>query len=163
MLPHPGGIIHYLRELLCLILRTCCLRFTISNSCQAACCASTIRTTRQPMQKLENYNASKLVVTNMEHIPGKQIRKHYGLVSGSVVRSRNIFADWVAGLKSIIGGELGVYTSLLNKSREEAIARMMQQAEFLGANAVTNVRFSTSSVSANAAEIYVYGTAVSVE
>jgi uncharacterized protein YbjQ (UPF0145 family) len=115
------------------------------------------------MKKLENYGNTPLTVTNMETVPNKEVKKHYGLVSGSVVRSRNIFADWMAGLKSIIGGELGVYTTLLNKSRHEAIERMLQQAEFMGANAVTNVRFSTSSVSANAAEIYVYGTAVYVE
>jgi uncharacterized protein YbjQ (UPF0145 family) len=111
----------------------------------------------------ERFHNSKLTITNMEEIPGKKIKHHYGLVSGSIVRSRNMFADWAAGVKSIIGGELGMYTTLLNKTRNEAIQRMIAQAEFMGANAVTNVRFSTSSVAVGAAEIYVYGTAVFVE
>ena len=102
-------------------------------------------------------------ITNLEEIPGKKIKHHYGLVSGSIVRSRNIFADWAAGFKSIIGGELPMYTRLLTTSRNEAIQRMIIQAEFMGANAVTNVRFSTSDVAQGAAEIYVYGTAVFVE
>jgi uncharacterized protein YbjQ (UPF0145 family) len=102
-------------------------------------------------------------ITNLEEIPGKKIKHHYGLVSGSVVRSRNIFADWAAGFKSIIGGELPMYTRLLNTTRNEAIQRMIAQAEFMGANAVTNVRFSTSDVAQGAAEIYVYGTAVFVD
>ena len=102
-------------------------------------------------------------LTNLEEIPGKKIKHHYGLVSGSIVRSRNIFADWAAGFKSIIGGELPMYTRLLNTTRNEAIQRMIAQAEFMGANAVTNVRFSTSDVAQGAAEIYVYGTAVFVE
>jgi uncharacterized protein YbjQ (UPF0145 family) len=111
----------------------------------------------------ENYTNNSVMITNLEEIPGKRIKQHYGLVSGSIVRSRNMFVDMGAGLKSLIGGELGGYTTLLNKTRHEAIQRMVAQAEYMGANAITNVRFSTSSVAANAAEIYVYGTAVTVE
>ena len=70
--------------------------------------------------------------------------------------------DILAGLKNIVGGEMRAYTELLNESRNEAISRMMQQAQALGANAVINVRFSTSSVAQGAAELYVYGTAVKV-
>ncbi len=111
----------------------------------------------------ERLHDSSLHITNLEEVPGMKVKHHYGLVSGSVVRSRNIFSDWAAGFQSIIGGELGMYTKLLNKTRNDALQRMIAQAEFMGANAVTNIRFSTSSVAAGAAEIYVYGTAVFVE
>ncbi len=104
-----------------------------------------------------------MILTTIEMVPGKQITALYGLVSGSTVRSKNVGRDFMAGLKNIFGGELKGYTELLQESREEAIHRMESQAKQLGANAVVNVRFSTSSVAAGAAEIYVYGTAVSVE
>lgn len=101
-----------------------------------------------------------MILTNIETVPHKEITEHFGLVSGSTVRAKNAVSDWLAGLKNIIGGELGNYTKLLEDSREEAIDRMIAQAEELGADAVVNVRFSTSAVAAGAAEIYVYGTAV---
>ncbi len=102
-------------------------------------------------------------LTNTEEIPGKQITAFYGVVSGSTVRAKHAGRDLMAGLKNIFGGELRGYTELLQESRDEAINRMKSQAKQLGANAVVNVRFSTSSVAAGAAEIYVYGTAVKVE
>lgn len=98
----------------------------------------------------------------MDYVPGKQVLEHYGVVNGSTVRSKHIGRDFMAGLKNIFGGELKGYTELLNESRKEAIKRMMAEAEEMGANAVLNIRFSTSSVSAGASEIYVYGTAVKV-
>jgi uncharacterized protein YbjQ (UPF0145 family) len=91
-----------------------------------------------------------------------RIYEHYGLVSGSTVRAKHIGKDLLAGFKNIVGGELRAYTELLNESRNEAISRMMQQAQSMGANAIINVRFSTSSVAQGAAELYVYGTAVKV-
>lgn len=104
-----------------------------------------------------------MIVTNIETVPGKQIVKHLGLVSGNTVRSKHAGRDIMAGLKNIFGGELRGYTELLTESREEATNRMIEQAKAIGANAVVNVRFSTSSVAAGAAELFAYGTAVVVE
>ncbi|MCF6355832.1 MAG: YbjQ family protein [Candidatus Polarisedimenticolaceae bacterium] len=104
-----------------------------------------------------------MLVTNIEIIPGKRITKHLGLVQGSSVRAKHLGRDIMAGLKNIFGGELKGYTELLQESREEAMERMIQQAEAVGANAVLNVRFSTSSVAAGAAELFAYGTAVVLE
>jgi uncharacterized protein YbjQ (UPF0145 family) len=104
-----------------------------------------------------------MILTNVETVPGYTIAEHFGLVSGSTVRAKHVGKDIMASLKNIVGGELKGYTELLNESRQEAIQRMVQQAEQMGANAVVNVRFSTSSVTQGAAELYVYGTAVRVE
>ncbi len=101
-----------------------------------------------------------MIITNIEYVPGKEISEHYGVVSGSTVRAKHAGRDIMAGIKNIFGGELRGYTELLTESREEAIERMKAQADSLGANAILNVRFSTSSVAAGAAELYVYGTAV---
>ncbi len=104
-----------------------------------------------------------MYITNIETIPGQTIVEHYGIVSGSTVRAKHAGRDFMAGLKNIFGGELKGYTELLTESREEALSRMRAQAKSMGANAIVNVRFSTSSVAAGAAELYVYGTAVSVK
>ena len=104
-----------------------------------------------------------MILTNTEEVPGKRITQFFGLVSGSTVRAKHIGRDLMAGLKNIVGGELKGYTELLHEAREEALERMQQQAESLGANAVVNVRFSTSSVAQGAAELFAYGTAVVVE
>ena len=103
-----------------------------------------------------------MIITNIESVPGKNISSHYGIVSGSTVRAKHVGRDFMAGLKNIVGGELAGYTELLQDSRKQALDRMVQQAHELGANAIINVRFSTSSVAQGAAEIYVYGTAVQV-
>ena len=104
-----------------------------------------------------------MILSNTEVVPGKQITNFFGLVSGSTVRAKHIGKDILAGFKNIIGGELKAYTELIGEARDEAIARMVQEAESLGANAVVNVRFSTSSVAQGAAELFAYGTAVTVE
>jgi len=104
-----------------------------------------------------------MLMTNIETIPGKTIRACHGVVSGSSVRSKHVGRDIMAGLKNMVGGELKGYTELLEESRAQATQRMQAQATQIGANAVVNVRFSTSSVAAGAAEIYVYGTAVTVD
>ena len=104
-----------------------------------------------------------MIISNMEIIPGKRISEHLGLVQGSTVRTKHAGRDFMASLKNIFGGELKGYTELLHDSREEAVARMKQQAQALGANAVINVRFSTSSVTVGAAELFAYGTAVVLE
>jgi uncharacterized protein YbjQ (UPF0145 family) len=104
-----------------------------------------------------------MILSNIETIPGKTIVKHLGLVNGSTVRAKHAGRDIMASLKNIFGGELKGYTELLQESREEAVNRMVAQAESIGANAVVNVRFSTSSIAAGAAELYAYGTAVVLE
>jgi len=103
-----------------------------------------------------------MLITNIEYLPNKEIVEHFGVVSGSTVRAKHMGRDIMAGLKNVFGGELVGYTELLSESRDEAIARMTIQAESMGANAILNIRFSTSSVAAGAAELYVYGTAVKV-
>jgi Uncharacterized conserved protein len=104
-----------------------------------------------------------MILTNLEYVPGKKIAKHLGLVQGSTVRSKHVGRDLVAGLKNIFGGELTAYTELLQESREEAVERMRQQASSIGANAILNIRFSTSNIAQGASEIYAYGTAVVLE
>lgn len=104
-----------------------------------------------------------MIVVNTELIPGKRITRSLGLVQGNTVRSKHFGRDIAAGLKNIVGGELKGYTELLTESRREAMQRMLAQAQQLGANAVVNVRFTASSVTQGASELYSYGTAVMVE
>ncbi|MEA1866963.1 MAG: YbjQ family protein [Thermodesulfobacteriota bacterium] len=104
-----------------------------------------------------------MIITNIETVPGKTIVEHFGLVSGSTIRAKHIGRDIMASLKNLVGGELKGYTQLLQESRNQAIDRMIEHARQMGANAIVNVRFSTSSVAQGAAELYVYGTAVRVQ
>ncbi len=104
-----------------------------------------------------------MILTNIESVPGKNIVEHFGLVSGSTVRAKHVGKDIVAALKNIVGGELKGYTELLQDSRRQATERMIEQAKQLGADAIVNVRYATSSVAQGAAELYVYGTAVRIE
>ena len=104
-----------------------------------------------------------MILTTIESVPGMKVKSHKGLVSGSTVRAKNVIQDFGAGLKNVVGGELKSYTTLLSEAREEAISRMVKQAEKLRANAIVNIRLATSSVSAGAAEVYAYGTAVEIE
>ncbi len=101
-----------------------------------------------------------MILSNIEYVPGYKIVGHFGLVSGSTVRAKHAGKDILAGFKNFVGGELKSYTELLEESRTEAIDRMCKQAENLGADAIINVRFSTSSIASGAAEVYAYGTAV---
>lgn len=102
-------------------------------------------------------------VSNVETIPGKEIVELLGLVQGSTVRAKHMGRDIMAGLKNIVGGELRGYTELLNDARNQSLQRMLEEAEKLGANAVVNVRFTTSTISQGAAELFAYGTAVRVQ
>jgi uncharacterized protein YbjQ (UPF0145 family) len=104
-----------------------------------------------------------MLLSNLEIVPGKRVMKHLGLVQGSTVRAKHVGKDLFASLKNIVGGELKAYTELLQESRDEAVARMVKQAEAIGANAVLNVRFATSSITQGAAELFAYGTAVVLE
>ncbi len=104
-----------------------------------------------------------MYVVNTEMIPGMRIVAVKGLVQGNTVRAKNVGRDIAAGFKNLVGGELKGYTELLTEARRQAVERMLSQAEELGANAVVNVRFSTSAVTQGAAELYAYGTAVVAE
>ena len=104
-----------------------------------------------------------VILTNTESVPGRRVVEAYGVVSGSTVRAKHIGRDIMAGLKNIVGGELKGYTELLGEARREAVARMVEEARSVGANAVVNVRFATSSVAQGAAELFAYGTAVRLE
>lgn len=101
-----------------------------------------------------------MIVVNTETIPGYEITEVKGLVQGNTIRAKHVGRDITASLKNLVGGELTQYTELLTESRRQALERMIQQAVQLGANAVVNVRFTTSSIAAGAAELYAYGTAV---
>lgn len=101
-----------------------------------------------------------MLIVNTETVPGRTIEKALGLVQGNTIRAKHAGRDIAASFKNLVGGELKGYTELMTESRRQAMTRMLEQAEELGANAVVNVRFSTSSVASGAAELYAYGTAV---
>ncbi len=104
-----------------------------------------------------------MLLSNMEMIPGRRIIEHLGVVEGSTVRSKHVGKDIMAGLKNITGGELKAYTELLGEARQQATDRMVEKAQRLNANAILNVRYVTTAVTAGAAEILAYGTAVVLE
>jgi len=112
---------------------------------------------------IKEVNDSAILLTNIDSVPGKTIVEHFGLVQGTTIRAKHIGTDTLASLKNIIGGELKGYTKLLQESRQEATSRMIEQARQLGANAIINIRFATSSVAKGAAELFAYGTAVRIE
>lgn len=101
-----------------------------------------------------------MIFVTTETIQGKEILESLGTVRGSTVRARNIGRDFFAGLKNIVGGEISEYTELLADAREQAIKRMIDDAQKLGADGIVNVRFTTSQVMQGAAEMLAYGTAV---
>ena len=104
-----------------------------------------------------------MILVNTDFIPGHQIREALGMVRGSTIRAKHIGKDIVAGLRTLLGGEIKEYTEMLVEARAESMRRMELQAEKLGANAIINVRFVTSQVMTGAAELLAYGTAVKVE
>ena len=104
-----------------------------------------------------------MIIVTTDFVPGKEIKKMLGLVRGNTIRARHIGRDIKAGLKGIVGGEITDYTKMMAESREQALDRMVEEAEQLGANAIINVRFTTSMIMQSAAEILVFGTAVIVE
>ncbi len=101
-----------------------------------------------------------MIITTTDSVPGRQILETVGLVRGSTVRARNVGRDIVAGLRNIIGGEVTEYTKLLAEAREQAVGRMVAEAESKGANAIVAARFITASVAQGSAEIVAYGTAI---
>jgi uncharacterized protein YbjQ (UPF0145 family) len=104
-----------------------------------------------------------MMVTTIEGIPGKRIAKTLGIVRGNTIRARHVGRDILAALRNIVGGEIREYTKLMAESREQALDRLTDEAARLGANAIVGLRFSTSYLSAGAAELLAYGTAVVVE
>ena len=104
-----------------------------------------------------------MIVSTSENIPNKNIIEVLGVVEGSTVRAKHIGKDILAGFKNLVGGEVKQYTELLNDAREEAMSRMKENAENIGADAVVNVRIVTSMVSQMASEILIYGTAVKLD
>jgi uncharacterized protein YbjQ (UPF0145 family) len=104
-----------------------------------------------------------ILISTTETIPGRNITESLGIARGSTVRARNLGRDIFAGLKNLVGGEISEYTRLLADSREEALQRMLLDGQRLGADAIVNVRFTTSNVMQGAAEILAYGTAVKLQ
>jgi uncharacterized protein YbjQ (UPF0145 family) len=104
-----------------------------------------------------------MLLSTTNTIEGKKIVKHLGLVKGNTIRARHIGRDIMAGLRNIVGGEITDYTKMMAESREQAIDRMIEDAQKLGANAIVQVRFATSMIMQSASEILAYGTAVVVE
>ena len=103
-----------------------------------------------------------MIVVNTEAVPGKEITSLKGMVFGNTIRAKDLGRDVGAALKSLVGGELHSYTNLLSEARQEAVDRMVKNAEQVGANAIVNVRLTTATVANGAAEICAYGTAVVV-
>ncbi|PIN99117.1 MAG: hypothetical protein COT90_01175 [Candidatus Diapherotrites archaeon CG10_big_fil_rev_8_21_14_0_10_31_34] len=104
-----------------------------------------------------------MIITSTDFVTGKTVSQTMGLVKGNTIRAKWFGKDIMSGLRQIVGGELKEYTEMLTEAREEALARMAQEAEKLGADAVINVRFTTAQVMASAAEILAYGTAVKLK
>ncbi len=104
-----------------------------------------------------------MIMVTTDFVPGKTIKKTFGLVRGNTIRARHLGRDIVAFLRNIVGGEITDYTKMMAESREQAIDRMIGEAEELGANAIITVRFTTSMIMQSASEILAYGTAVIVE
>lgn len=101
-----------------------------------------------------------MIIVNTETVPGQDVTTVLGLVTGNTIRSKHLGKDIGAGLKSLVGGELGGYTEMMTEAREEALRRMTASAAAMGADAVVNVRFTTAQIAAGAAELLAYGTAV---
>jgi len=101
-----------------------------------------------------------MIIINTDQVPGKSISDTLGIARGSTVRARNLGRDIFAGLKNLVGGEISEYTKLLADAREEALQRMVLDADRMGADAIVNVRFTTSTVMQGCAEMLAYGTAV---
>jgi len=104
-----------------------------------------------------------MIITTSDRVEGRAIVKTVGLVKGNTIRARHVGRDIKAGLKSIVGGEITDYTHMMTEAREQAIQRMVEDAEKKGANAVISMRFSTSMIMQNAAEVLAYGTGVVLE
>ena len=101
-----------------------------------------------------------MIITTSDQVEGKRITNTLGLVKGSTIRARHLGKDIMAGLRGMVGGEISEYTKMMAEAREEAIQRMIEDAEKRGANAIVGMRFGTSMIMQNAAEVLAYGTGV---
>ena len=108
-------------------------------------------------------NPYAMIITNTDYVPGREILEVIDIARGSTVRARHIGRDIFAGLRNLVGGEINEYTRLMAEAREQAIHRMIADAETLGADAIVNVRFMTSGVMNMASEVLAYGTAVKLK
>ena len=106
---------------------------------------------------------SRMILTTTESIPGKEVVEVLGLVRGNTIRAKHVGKDIVAGLRTLVGGEVKEYTEMMIEARSQAIARMIKEAEELGANAIVGVRFTTSQIMTTAAELMAFGTAVKIK
>ncbi|MEZ5965722.1 MAG: YbjQ family protein [Planctomycetota bacterium] len=104
-----------------------------------------------------------MIVTTTPDVPGKRVVATIGLVRGSAIRTRHVFHDFAEWIRNLVGAELQHYTKMMGEAREQALDRMIADAERLGANGVVGIRFGTMKITSGAAEMYVYGTAVLVE
>jgi uncharacterized protein YbjQ (UPF0145 family) len=137
----------------------------ISRVVATARCTRTAANMRAPefIRKWGTRMTTEILISNLDYYPGRRIVRHLGMVQGNTVRAKHVGKDLLASLKNIVGGELTGYTELLQESRTEATNRLLQAAQSIGANAVLNVRYQTTSIAQGAAEIMAYGTAVVLE
>lgn len=112
--------------------------------------------------QIKKIGVMRMILVNIDHIPGMKVEKVMGIVKGSTVHSKHIGKDIMAGLKTLVGGEIEEYSQMLDEARKVAISRMVKDAETQGANAILNIRFTSASVMQSAAEIMAFGTAVYV-
>ena len=101
-----------------------------------------------------------MLLLNIDHVPGREITEALGIVKGTIVQSKNFGKDFMAGMKTLVGGEITGYTEMITEARQIATKRMVDEAEALGADAIVNIRYGSSSVMQGAAEVIAYGTAV---
>jgi uncharacterized protein YbjQ (UPF0145 family) len=118
---------------------------------------------KENMEEVKEKGESGMIIVTTDFVPGKEVKELRGFVKGSTVQAKHIGKDIVAGLKTILGGEISEYSELMEEARHQAIERMKEDAALKGANAVIAVRLETSAVMQNASEIIAYGTAVTVE
>ena len=104
-----------------------------------------------------------MIITTTETVPGKTIKEVLGIVEGDIVMSKHIGSDFAAGLRNIVGGEVKGYTDMLEKARKEAMERMVESAEKIGADAIVGMRYGSSAIMASASEMLAYGTAVKLK
>ncbi len=104
-----------------------------------------------------------MLITTLEHVDGYKIKEVKGIVSAGTVLARHLGKDIVASLRNLIGGEIKEYTEVMAQAREKALERLQEKAKQIGANAVLGIRFTTSAIAQNAAEVMAYGTAVVIE
>jgi uncharacterized protein YbjQ (UPF0145 family) len=120
------------------------------------------------VKRIKNINQliktmSQIIITSTDFVPNKEIAEILGVARGSTVRARNIGRDIFAGLKNLVGGEIEEYTKLQAQAREQALQRIIQDAESMGADAILNLRFTTAMIMQGCAEILAYGTAVKLK